>query len=115
MVAIVLGLLVAVSAHVLSTLAVHRHRLYRLQAVSVGMSRRAVTARLGEPHYVYSDNDFVEGEGEILCYASTGVCPDDMWVIMDKSGRVASVLYPDIGDLGKGELSVGPSSEAGTR
>jgi hypothetical protein len=85
-------------------------RFYRLQAVSIGMSRSAVIARLGEPNWVDKSNEFIEGESEVLIYASSTGVPDDLWVILDKNARVASVLYPDIGELAKGEIAIGDAA-----
>jgi len=90
--------------------AIISERLHRLQAVSLGMSRSAVIARLGEPNWVDKNNESIEGESEVLIYGSSSRVPDDLWVILDQNGRVASVLYPDIGDLAKGEISVAPRS-----
>jgi hypothetical protein len=89
---------------------VTRQRFYRLQAVSVGMSRSAVIARLGEPNWTEKDNEFIEGESEVLIYSSSTEVPDDLWVILDRNGRVASVLYPDIGSLAKGEIVIGDAA-----
>ena len=88
------------------SLQVTRERLYRIQAVSIGMSRSAVVARLGPPIHAEKDSEVIAGAGEVLMYPSTGRVPDDMWVVLDHTGRVASVVYPDIGELTKGELSI---------
>jgi hypothetical protein len=85
-------------------------RFYRLQAVSIGMSRGAVVARLGEPNWVDKNNEFIEGENEVLVYGSSTKVPDDLWVILDSNGRVASVLYPDIANLARGEIAIGDAA-----
>ena len=98
--------------HVLS---VHRDRLYLRRAISVGMSREAVISRLGRPNSVAKDSELIKGESEILVYGSWRNSLDDVWVIFNEDGRVASVFYPDLGGIAIGGIAVGASETEPSR
>jgi hypothetical protein len=70
-------------------------RIRALQAVSVGMPRQLVIEKLGPPKESAPSDVYVKG-GESLTYHRFGSHIPEFYVILDKTGHVATIVYPFI-------------------
>ena len=68
-------------------------RIRALQAVSVGMPRELVIEKLGPPKESTPEDRYVKG-GETLIYHRYASPIPEFYVVLDRTGHVAMIVYP---------------------